>query len=49
MDTPGSGSIELFMADAASIEIGVTGFDNQTLRKINRLSHIRQPAAHNAG
>ena len=25
------------------------GFDNQILRKLNRLSHIRQPAVHNAG
>ena len=25
------------------------GFDNQILRKLNRLSHIRQPFVHNAG
>ena len=46
----GSGSIGSFMANAvARLKFARIGFDNQTPRKINRLSHIRQPAVHNAG
>jgi hypothetical protein len=37
------------MAGAASVEIARIGFDNQILREISRLSHPRQPAAHNPG
>jgi hypothetical protein len=36
------------MADAARLKSRESA-STQTLRKINRLGHIRQPAAHNAG
>ena len=48
-DRPGSGSIELFMADAARLKSRESASTTRLLCKINRLSHIRQPAAHNAG
>jgi hypothetical protein len=37
------------MAGVAFSEMPRVGFYNQTLRQISYLSHIRQPALHNAG
>jgi hypothetical protein len=48
-DRLGSGSIESIMAGVVLSEMARVGVDNQTIREIRYLSHIRQLALHNPG